>query len=294
MPGKKTEHFSGAMSPNMADAYSKALKLQQMEKGNPVFAQKSKKEQVESMLVKKGAKGSQKPVDEATKKANDQAVSDFMESRGIFAPISAKPKDRDIKSTFGDDPEDGNPLPAPNIAAAADTSDVEAMEMKRAVEQRQREMMQTEANRGLMGKQGAEQSRISRINQFTDMLRQTGKKRPQYAALPPTKRQQKRTARIERRYQKQSQKDPEKALKRYQKRTARAELKTERENARRRARAKPETGGPKEDLMEISGQLSKASKLHGNQSKRVAGVAKGMKGEAGNPYMKRSKSKYGM
>lgn len=56
----------------------------------------------------------------------------------------------------------------------------------------------------------------------------------------------------------------------------------------------PETGGPKEDLMEISGQLNKASKLHGNQSKRVAGVAKGMKGEAGNPYMKRSKSKYGM
>tara|TARA_R100001126_G_scaffold99305_1_gene74666 strand:- start:254 stop:703 length:450 start_codon:yes stop_codon:yes gene_type:complete len=55
-----------------------------------------------------------------------------------------------------------------------------------------------------------------------------------------------------------------------------------------------ETGGPKEDLMEISGQLNKASKLHGNQSKRVAGVAKGMKGEAGNPYMKRSNSKYGM
>lgn len=55
------------------------------------------------------------------------------------------------------------------------------------------------------------------------------------------------------------------------------------------------TGNPnKEDLMEISGQLSKASKLHGNQSKRVAGVAKSMKGEAGNPYMKRSKSKYGM
>ena len=55
------------------------------------------------------------------------------------------------------------------------------------------------------------------------------------------------------------------------------------------------TGNPnKEDLMEISGQLKKASKLHGNQSERVASVAKSMKGEAGNPYMKRSKSKYGM
>tara|TARA_Y100000114_G_C11699596_1_gene297762 strand:+ start:551 stop:1021 length:471 start_codon:yes stop_codon:yes gene_type:complete len=55
-----------------------------------------------------------------------------------------------------------------------------------------------------------------------------------------------------------------------------------------------ETGGPKEDLQEVAGQLGKASKLHGNQSKRVAKIAKGMKGEVGNPYMKRSKSKYGM
>ena len=55
-----------------------------------------------------------------------------------------------------------------------------------------------------------------------------------------------------------------------------------------------ETGGPKEDLQDISGQLGKASKLHGNQSKRVAKIAEGMKSETGNPYMKRSKSKYGM
>ena len=55
-----------------------------------------------------------------------------------------------------------------------------------------------------------------------------------------------------------------------------------------------EVGGPKEDLEEVSAQLGKASKLHGNQSKRVADIAKGMKGESGNPYMKRGKSKYGM
>mgnify|MGYP003132789463 FL=1 len=55
-----------------------------------------------------------------------------------------------------------------------------------------------------------------------------------------------------------------------------------------------EYGGPEEDLEEVAGQLGKASKLHGNQSKRVAKIAKGMKGEVGNPYMKRSKSKYGM
>jgi hypothetical protein len=55
-----------------------------------------------------------------------------------------------------------------------------------------------------------------------------------------------------------------------------------------------ETGGPKEDLQEVSAQLGKASQLHGDQSKRVAGIAKGMKGEVGNPYMKRGKSKYGM
>ena len=51
---------------------------------------------------------------------------------------------------------------------------------------------------------------------------------------------------------------------------------------------------PREAMMEMIKQLRKASKLHGNQSKRVADIAKGMKGEVGNPYMKRSKSKYGM
>ncbi len=55
-----------------------------------------------------------------------------------------------------------------------------------------------------------------------------------------------------------------------------------------------EVGGPKEDLQDISGQLGKASKLHGDQSKRVGKIAAGMKSETGNPYMKRSKSKYGM
>ena len=254
------------MSKQLSDAYGTAKKMREVEKGNPRIAALSPKDRVKTLLRKKGERGQPKPVDTATKQKNERAVADLLESKGLMGlkPIPAKPKSRDIKSTFGDkpkvdEPEDGNPLPAPNIAAAADTS-------------------------------AAELSTISAINR----LGQSDKKRPQYAALSPTKRQQKRTARIERQYQKQSQKNPEKALKRYQKRTARAEFKTAREDARRRARAKSETGGPKEDLMEISGQLNKASKLHGNQSKRVAGVAKGMKGEAGNPYMKRSKSKYGM
>jgi len=38
-----------------------------------------------------------------------------------------------------------------------------------------------------------------------------------------------------------------------------------------------ETGGPKEDLDEISGQLTKASKLHARQSKRVGKIANKMK-----------------
>ncbi len=45
-----------------------------------------------------------------------------------------------------------------------------------------------------------------------------------------------------------------------------------------------EIGNPKEDLGEISAQLTKASKLHGNQSKRVSKIAEGMKSETGNPY----------
>ena len=55
-----------------------------------------------------------------------------------------------------------------------------------------------------------------------------------------------------------------------------------------------EMGNPKEDLSEISGQLKKASRLHANQSDRVGKIAKKMKGEQGNPHMKKSKSKYGM
>ena len=38
-----------------------------------------------------------------------------------------------------------------------------------------------------------------------------------------------------------------------------------------------ETGGPKEDLNEISGQLTKASNLHARQSDRVGKIAKKMK-----------------
>lgn len=151
--------MAAKMNPNLAEAYSKAKKIRQIEKGNPRIAALSPKDRVKTLLRKKGERGQPKPVDTATQQKNQQAVADLLESKGLVGlkPISAKPKDRDIKKKIGD-----------------------------------------------------------------------------------------------------------------------------------------ETGGPKEDLMEISGQLNKASKLHGNQSKRVAGVAKGMKGEAGNPYMKRSKSKYGM
>ncbi len=49
-------------------------------------------------------------------------------------------------------------------------------------------------------------------------------------------------------------------------------------------------GNPKEDLNEISGQLKKASNLHAKQSKRVSKISD----KIGNPYMKKSKSKYGM
>ena len=53
-------------------------------------------------------------------------------------------------------------------------------------------------------------------------------------------------------------------------------------------------GNPKEDLSEISGQLKKASNLHAKQSDRVAKISKKMKSGEGNPYEKKSKSKYGM
>ena len=151
--------MAAKMNPNLAEAYSKAQKIREIEKGNPRIANMSRSAQVKTLLRKKGARGQPKPVDGKTQKKNQQAVADLLESKGLtgLKAIESKPKDRDIKKKIGD-----------------------------------------------------------------------------------------------------------------------------------------ETGGPKEDLMEISGQLNKASKLHGNQSKRVAGVAKGMKGEAGNPYMKRSKSKYGM
>ena len=53
-------------------------------------------------------------------------------------------------------------------------------------------------------------------------------------------------------------------------------------------------GNPEEDLDEISGQLKKASNLHAKQSDRVAKISKKMKSGEGNPYEKKSKSKYVM
>ena len=53
-------------------------------------------------------------------------------------------------------------------------------------------------------------------------------------------------------------------------------------------------GNPKDDLNEISGQLKKASNLHANQSERVSKISKKIKSGEGNPYMKKSKSQYGM
>ena len=151
--------MAAKMNPNLAEAYSKAKKIRQIEKGNPRIAALSPKDRVKTLLRKKGERGQPKPVDTATKQKNERAVADLLESKGLVGlkPISAEPKDRDIKKKIGD-----------------------------------------------------------------------------------------------------------------------------------------ETGGPKEDLMKISGQLKKASKLHGDQSERVASVAKSMKGDVGNPHMKRSKSKYGM
>ena len=163
--------MAAKMNPNLAEAYSKAKKIRQIEKGNPRIAALSPKDRVKTLLRKKGERGQPKPVDTATKQKNERAVADLLESKGLVGlkPIPAKPKDRDIKSTFGDKPKVDKP----------------------------------------------------KVD-------------------------------------------------------------------------KPETGGPEEDLMKISGQLKKASKLHGDQSERVASVAKSMKGDVGNPHMKRSKSKYGM
>ncbi len=163
----------GKMSKNLADAYGKAKEIKRMERGNPRLANLSSKDQVKTLLRKKGERGQPKPVDEVTKKSNDQAVQDLLEKLGTINVIPKKRKQPVIKT---------------------DESSVQIKGME-----------------------------------TTD-----GTGNPN------------------------------------------------------------EYGGPKEDLEEVAGQLGKASKLHGNQSKRVADIAKGMKGEVGNPYMKRSKSKYGM
>ena len=135
------------MNPNLADAYNKANQIREIEKGNPRFANMPRNAQVNTVLRKKGERGQQKPVDQATQQRNDRAVADLLEAKGLIGL-------NNIKEGIGN----------PN----------------------------------------------------------------------------------------------------------------------------------KEDLMKISGQLGKASKMHGDQSKRVAGIAKGMKSDVGNPHMKRSKSKYGM
>lgn len=162
----------GKMSKNLADAYGKAKEIKRMERGNPRLANLSSKDQVKTLLRKKGERGQPKPVDEVTKKSNDQAVQDLLEKLGS---INVIPKKRTQPVMKSDD--------------------------------------------GSVKVKGMETVEGGNPNEY---------------------------------------------------------------------------GGPKEDLEEVAGQLGKASKLHGNQSKRVADIAKGMKGEVGNPYMKRSKSKYGM
>jgi hypothetical protein len=158
----------GKMSPNLADAYGKAKEIQRMERGNPRLSNMSRKEQVKTLLRKKGETGSPDIVDAATKKKNDDAVKDLLESKGF-----------------------------PNLP------------------------------------------RMSASNKPVNV--------PKSPKVKPKSRP-----------------------------------------------IGPEGGNPKEDLQEVSAQLGKASQLHGDQSKRVAGIAEGMKGEVGNPYMKRGKSKYGM
>ena len=158
------------MSPELTEYYGKAKQVQQIARRNPRVGNMSPRDQVKTLLRKKGKNGSPNPVDDSTKNKNDQAVKDYLEDKGI--------------------------LNLPRMGAT---------------------------------------------------------NKPVGVSPGPTVSPKPRPPKID-----------------------------------------PEAGGPKEDLREISGQLSKASKLHGNQSKRVAGIAKGMKGDVGNPHMKRGKSKYGM
>ena len=165
-----------AMNENTKVAYGKAQQVLEMKKRNPRLKEIGNAQLVKTMLRKKGETGSQTPVDEQTKKKNDQAVRDMLEARGVLNLPRASEK-----------------LPSVDLGAPIDATP----------------------------------------------------KLPKEATPPLTK----------------------------------------------------EGGGPqedREDLQEISGQLKKASKLHGDQSKRVGKIAQGIKSEVGNPYMKRSKSKYGM
>jgi hypothetical protein len=97
----------GKMDPNLADAYGKAQKIEEMKKRNPRLAQMSAGDRVKTLLRKKGERGQPKPVDDKTKKSNDRAVADLLEAKGLTGLKKVKPKDRDIKSTV--DSEAGNP-----------------------------------------------------------------------------------------------------------------------------------------------------------------------------------------
>lgn len=105
--------MAAKMNPNLAEAYSKAKKIREIEKGNPRIANIRKTAgggaQVKTLLRKKGERGQPKPVDTATQQKNRRAVADLLESKGLMGlkPIPAKPKDRDIKKKIGDGT--GNP-----------------------------------------------------------------------------------------------------------------------------------------------------------------------------------------
>ena len=80
------------MDKNLAEAYGKAQEIQEMKKRNPRLENMSAGDRVKTLLRKKGERGSPKPVDKSTKPKNDQAVKDFIESKGIFNLPTVSPK----------------------------------------------------------------------------------------------------------------------------------------------------------------------------------------------------------
>ena len=92
----------GKMNKNLADAYSKAKEIKRMERGNPRFANLSSQQQVKTVLRKKGDRGQPEPVDEQTKRSNDQAVQDFLEEKGLFNLPMIKPKQRKLPTMDSD------------------------------------------------------------------------------------------------------------------------------------------------------------------------------------------------